>query len=372
MKKVNIQIMSIELILILWYLKDIILKTDINVFHMMITLLIYLCLKVLYYIYRVKKYSKVIMLIIVLYLIITSMNVFDSLAFFMVLNVVQLINEFSKRLIPISLLALFILWFVDIPVDVFMIINIFVYISLRHAISNENRLTKITEERQVRDLDYHRLTSNQLNSSIHESNVEHTFRLEERNDIAQKLHDELGHVLSGSTLQLEAALLVLEHDEEKSRHMLRTVIDNLREGTESIRLILKSIKPETASMNIQTIKTLLSKVKEKSGVDVELIYNNEISELNYKQWYVITPNIKEAMTNMMKYSNASLCKITFERLNKMIKVTIYDNGQGCTTIKKGMGLQGLSERLLSIKGQLILDGSNGFSIVMLIPIERGN
>ncbi len=79
-------------------------------------------------------------------------------------------------------------------------------------------------------------------------------------------------------------------------------------------------------------------------------------------------NIQETMTNMMKYSDASSCKVKFSRLNKMIKVTIEDNGVGCRNIKKGMGLSGIEERMTQLGGKLIVDGSSGFSLTMLLDV----
>ncbi|MCG8483876.1 MAG: histidine kinase, partial [Clostridia bacterium] len=206
---------------------------------------------------------------------------------------------------------------------------------------------------------------------LFELNKENALKIEERNSIAQKLHDELGHTLSGSTMQIEAALMLLDKDEDKSKHMLRTVIRNLREGTDSTRRILRNIKPETASMNIQTIKLLVFETQEKSGISIDLIYDHDIVFLDHTMWYVITINVKEALTNLMKYSQATKCAIKFESLNQRYKVSINDNGIGCQNIKQGMGLSGMEERIHQVGGQLIVDGSDGFSIIMLLPLEKG-
>ena len=49
---------------------------------------------------------------------------------------------------------------------------------------------------------------------------------------------------------------------------------------------------------------------------------------------------------------------------------IKDNGIGSQKIIKGMGLSNLEERVAESKGTVILDGSNGFSVIILIPINR--
>lgn len=55
---------------------------------------------------------------------------------------------------------------------------------------------------------------------------------------------------------------------------------------------------------------------------------------------------------------------------KVILMEIKDNGIGSQKIIKGMGLSNLEERVAESKGTVILDGSNGFSVIILIPINR--
>ncbi|MDC0801671.1 hypothetical protein POG14_05695 [Clostridium paraputrificum] len=56
-------------------------------------------------------------------------------------------------------------------------------------------------------------------------------------------------------------------------------------------------------------------------------------------------------------------------LNKYIKVEVSDDGIGSKKIIKGMGLQALEERMLNLQGNLILDGSRGFTAIMIFKEE---
>lgn len=47
-----------------------------------------------------------------------------------------------------------------------------------------------------------------------------------------------------------------------------------------------------------------------------------------------------------------------------------DNGKGETVVKKGMGLAGMEERTGAAGGKLIIDGSDGFSVITLLPVEN--
>lgn len=56
--------------------------------------------------------------------------------------------------------------------------------------------------------------------------------------------------------------------------------------------------------------------------------------------------------------------------NKVIKAEIKDDGIGAFHIKKGLGLKGMEERVAGVGGKVVFDGSKGFSVITLLPIEE--
>jgi signal transduction histidine kinase len=54
-------------------------------------------------------------------------------------------------------------------------------------------------------------------------------------------------------------------------------------------------------------------------------------------------------------------------LNRLIKAVVSDNGQGARKVVKGLGLIGMEERTAAVNGTVVADGTNGFSVTMLIP-----
>jgi signal transduction histidine kinase len=203
-----------------------------------------------------------------------------------------------------------------------------------------------------------------------EQSINYSSRLEEREKVAQKLHDTLGHVLTGSTMQLEAALIVNETKPEQSVEMIQSTIDHLRNGSDAIRQILKDIQPEKAQVNMAQLTKLIKETEKQTNIKFTLNYDHLVESITYYQWQMIYINIQEAITNMIKYASASECTISFEHLSEHVKVTCKDNGVGTPQVKMNMGLKGMSRRLAEINGKLIVDGNDGFSIIMLIPRER--
>jgi signal transduction histidine kinase len=53
----------------------------------------------------------------------------------------------------------------------------------------------------------------------------------------------------------------------------------------------------------------------------------------------------------------------------MIRVEVKDNGRGVQKITKGLGIIGMEERTAAINGTIIVDGTDGFSVTMLLPVK---
>ncbi|HCQ91732.1 MULTISPECIES: sensor histidine kinase [unclassified Clostridium] len=203
-----------------------------------------------------------------------------------------------------------------------------------------------------------------------ESQLKYTFTLEERNNISQKIHDELGHTLSGTVFQLEAANLLLDKDIKKAKALIGNTIDKLRDGMDNIRNTLKEIKPEKEQIGISKIMLLIEEIRRSSDVEVILFHDNYIDKASFIHWKIIYDNITESITNSLKHSRANKITINISVINnKLIKLEIKDNGIGVKKINKGMGIRGMEERCESIGGKLIVDGSDGFSVISLLPID---
>ncbi len=330
--------------------------------------LIYACLKLLLYIFYDKKSGKPLSIIVFLLTGISGCFFYPMTLFFALsLNQANLLT--IKKGWAISLLSL--LWLFVLPTNFILVFllsfgfsTIIIYMGKDHM-----DIIQVLDKKNENLRKSQKLMKEQIEtySQIAE-NITYQSQLEERNKLSQALHDELGHTLSGNILRLEATRLVIDKDVEKSKSMLKEVIENLRSGMDSIRAILKSVKPEVSTVNIASLKLLIDNVKQQSDVSVKLTYNSDINELNNSMWKVIMPNIKEALTNMMKYSHAENCEIEFVKLNKIYRVSIKDDGVGCRSITKGLGMLGIEERMALIEGNAIFDSSGGFSAIMIFPI----
>ena len=246
--------------------------------------------------------------------------------------------------------------------------SLFSLVAYYFILNNESRMKILTIKNDKLKEKNYRLLTNLNNQMEYKNQIIYTSQLQERNNIAQEIHDKLGHSISGSLMQLEAARLIMDKDSNHSKTIIQNTINVLRDGMESIRFTLKNIKPEVEQLGINKIKLLVDEFKNKGKMDASLYYSNNLDRITYIEWKVICDNMQEIFTNIIKYSEAKNVKVNVDVLNTFLKVEVKDDGIGCIRIEKGLGLLGIEERTMNLNGKVIVDGSSGFSVIILLPI----
>jgi two-component system sensor histidine kinase DesK len=85
---------------------------------------------------------------------------------------------------------------------------------------------------------------------------------------------------------------------------------------------------------------------------------------------VVSMCLKEAVTNVVKHSQASKCAIIIKALKTELTITISDNGIGIgkSERNKNSGLQGMKERLEFVNGHLKIEDTNGTNVIINVPV----
>ena len=332
-------------------------------------ILLYISINMTMHIIKRARWKKILLALSIILLIISVKFVFINFILLLPISLiefVQLINLNDWIYLIINGLIILTINKEMMPLYVFVFILTFFFGNL--TMTHIEKLNKFTSlDDKLREENYK--LSLKLNKDMeYENQLRYVSQLEERNKIAQEIHDNIGHTLSASLMQLEAANLLIERDVEKSKSIIQNTIVVLREGMENVRATLRNIKPSSEQMGINRIKLLLDNFSKNNSVEVSLVYKGSLEQLSYRQWKVIQDNINESLTNTLKYSKATKVMVNINVLNKLTKVEIKDNGLGSIKISKGLGIRGIEERTEGIGGKVIIDGSNGFSVIMLLPI----
>lgn len=194
--------------------------------------------------------------------------------------------------------------------------------------------------------------------------------LSERNRIAREIHDNVGHLLSRSILQVGACIAVNKNDPVEK--MLVPIKETLDEAMNSIRESVHDLHKESFDLK-QAAENILSDIKQ-----FEVKFDYDISQNADKDIkYVLLTILKEATTNISKYSDGDKVIVIMRELEHYYQMVIEDNGKkikdeykkGKKSVDYGIGLINMEDRVKNLSGLINFSYENGFRIFISIPKE---
>lgn len=207
------------------------------------------------------------------------------------------------------------------------------------------------------------------------ASVRETASLEERSRFSMRIHDKLGHGISGSIILLEGAKLNLKSNPEQAEKSLNTAIENLRGSVDSIREALREERPRREAANAAELRELLERFSLNYDIKTALSLEGDSGKITPAIWNCLKENLIEALTNTVKHSNAGEFTLKIRVYDKMIRAEFADNGNApsfnsFTGSTKGMGLAGIEDRVTFCGGKCLFQcGAAGFRIINIFGVE---
>lgn len=186
--------------------------------------------------------------------------------------------------------------------------------------------------------------------------------LNERNRIAREIHDNVGHLLSRSLLQV-GALQVVNRD-ETVRQGLDTVRDTLSGAMDSIRRSVHDLHDESVDLHMQ----LEAMLRDFTFCPVKLDYDSGEMERGLKLAFLSI--VREALSNVMRHSDATMASVTVREHPALYQLIIRDNGtRRPESDGRGIGLSNMADRVEAYRGTFRIDRDAGFKLFISIPKE---
>ncbi|MGL5074653.1 MAG: sensor histidine kinase, partial [Waterburya sp.] len=159
--------------------------------------------------------------------------------------------------------------------------------------------------------------------------IEDRAMLQERNRIAREIHDSLGHSLTAQNIQLANALLYLRSNLERSESFLAEAKKLGSHALQDVRQSVATLRADPLQGKILkvAIAELVKDLQYRTEInfhyqsDIPDFLTNEITSTVYRI-------VQEALTNMMKHSQATEVKISLKLLVNYLEVQVKDNGMG--------------------------------------------
>ncbi|WP_066187796.1 sensor histidine kinase [Gracilibacillus timonensis] len=215
---------------------------------------------------------------------------------------------------------------------------------------------------------YNRLKQEELEVKLEDANrkIAELAIVEERNRIARDLHDTLGQRLSMIGLKSELAAKLIEKDGNAARKELEDIQSTSRQALKEVREMVSNMKNIRLAEELDHVKQLMEAAQIKHDMRVEI----DVTHMPILIESVLSMCLKEAVTNVVKHSQAERCTVQLTETAQEISLLVEDNGFGVSgMLEAGNGLQGMRERLSFINGTLdISDSPEGFKVEITVPI----
>ena len=205
--------------------------------------------------------------------------------------------------------------------------------------------------------------------------IEHNFRQlaelrveqvteRERKRIAADLHDDLG-----------AKLLTIVHTSDSER-----ISTLAREALEEMRLSVRGLtgKPVRLADALGDWRAEVVSRLAQAGIEGEWLAPEDLRQTLSARAYVQTTRIlREATSNIIKHSGASLCSVTASIANGDFLLVVQDNGEGISNeidhrLDRGHGLASMKNRAKQLQGQCLVESGTGYGTVirLTVPLDR--
>jgi signal transduction histidine kinase len=198
---------------------------------------------------------------------------------------------------------------------------------------------------------------------------------QERNRLAREMHDTLGHRLTVSSVQLQAAQRLLPGAPEKASEMVGAVLEEIREGLRELRRTVATLRaPVEADLALEpAVKRLAASFQEATGIAVHLAVADDLPTLGANQRHALYRGAQEGLTNIQKHAGACDVWVELSRSNGAVALRVRDNGVGILASagdQAGFGLHGLRERAAQLGGQVTVQSgqAGGAELLITLPL----
>jgi two-component system, NarL family, sensor histidine kinase DesK len=187
---------------------------------------------------------------------------------------------------------------------------------------------------------------------------------EERLRLSRDLHDVLGANLSLIALKSQLARKLLGRDREQAENEVRDIESVARTSLQEARAAVQGLRRASMASELERARETLAT----AGIELEV---TGVGPLPAGVEALLGFVVREAVTNVVRHSQARRCEIVVRRINGVVALELRDDGiGGAPGADQGSGLRGLAERMAEAGGTLEAgpaDGA-GFRVIARLPI----
>jgi two-component system sensor histidine kinase UhpB len=194
---------------------------------------------------------------------------------------------------------------------------------------------------------------------------------QERQRLAQDLHDEVNQALTAILLRLEASLQDAPPD---LRRELETTKALATRAMEELLNLARELRPTALDDHglLAALRTQVSDFAERTGIEAHFYRRGPLPRLSDDQQIVLYRVTQESLSNVAQHAAAKRVVVELSFVGRTV-LRISDDGRGLNgevrhhgSRNGGLGLSGMRERALLVGGQLSIDstGRSGTTVTL--------
>ncbi|MBM7600820.1 two-component system sensor histidine kinase DesK [Virgibacillus halotolerans] len=207
---------------------------------------------------------------------------------------------------------------------------------------------------------YNRNKQEELEGQLEDANkkISRLTVMEERERIARDLHDTLGQKLSLIGLKSDLAGKLIERNPELAKIEINDIHQTARTALKEVREMISNMKNARLKEEIIRVEQVVIAAQ----MEFHLKGDPDLMGTPLLVENVLSMCLKEAVTNVVKHSQATCCTIDVIQSPSKVLIKIVDDGIGLvehSDFMEGHGIRGMKERLEFVNGSLLIDTANG-------------
>jgi PAS domain S-box-containing protein len=200
----------------------------------------------------------------------------------------------------------------------------------------------------------------------------------DRKDVAMTLHDEVGSILTGAKIELEAIELKLA--ESPAVDEIAKVKKRMFEVMGTVRNISSSLRPTALDRFglLSALTSLTEEVAKRSGIKINVHVPSEgmPERLSPEKELALYRIIQESLTNTVKHGEATEVFISLSSRNNRICLSVEDDGKGFSYEELGedglaakhLGISIMRERVSEFDGEFRVQSTPGKGTHVMVEL----
>ncbi|NUT40134.1 MAG: sensor histidine kinase [Thermoactinospora sp.] len=187
----------------------------------------------------------------------------------------------------------------------------------------------------------------------------------ERRRIERDLHDGAQQRLVSLAMNLGMARATLTDLPDDARDAIEQAHEEAKQALKELRDFVRGLHP--AVLNDQGLDAALSGVAARAPFPVRLrvdLGRRPTPTIEAVAFFVVS----EALTNIAKHAKATGAEITVRTDERLLHVSVYDDGVGGAALEGGTGLRGLSQRVDAVDGTFLLTSPVGGPTMITVEL----